>query len=78
MTGNGQSKKQRKRTVQTWFGCTSEQCTGLAACGLLGGSTCIGRMGAKGAYTGRGGEFNSFLKQLGIIAEKPLFCSISH
>ncbi len=32
VTGNGQPKKQRKRTVQTWFGCTSEQCAGLAAC----------------------------------------------
>ena len=32
VTGNGQPKKQRKRTIQTWFGCTSEQCRGLAAC----------------------------------------------
>lgn len=30
--GNGQSKKQRKRTVQTNYGCTSEQCRRVAAC----------------------------------------------
>jgi len=32
VTGNGQPKQPRKRTVQTSYGCTSEQCTGLAAC----------------------------------------------
>ncbi len=32
VTGNGQPKHPRKRTVQTSYGCTSEQCTGLAAC----------------------------------------------
>ena len=31
VTGNGQSKQPRKRTVQTSYGCTSEQCTGLTA-----------------------------------------------
>jgi len=32
VTDNDQPKKQRKRTVQTWFECTSEQCARLAAC----------------------------------------------
>ena len=36
------------------LGSLLNKCTGLAACGLLGGSTCIGRGEAKGVYTGEG------------------------
>ena len=44
--------KQRKRTVQTWFGCASEQCAGLntKAC-WEALHAYLGR--GEGAYTGR-------------------------